>query len=166
MAGAKAIVAGASLDAEGNPLLVMDAGPLIDAVRQSGVAISNSHHRKLPLLVIDDSLTTRMVEQSILESAGYEVETASSAEEALRMAQSHNYSLFLVDVEMPGMDGFQFIAQAQEDPLLRTVPAVLVTSRTSPEDRHRGEELGARAYFGKSEFDQKQFLETVAHLLE
>ena len=62
-----------------------------------------------PLLVIDDSLTTRMLEQSILESAGYKVDVATSAEEALERARSPDYALFLVDVEMPGMNGFGFI---------------------------------------------------------
>ena len=66
-----------------------------------------------PVLVIDDSLTTRMLEQSILESAGYEVELATSAEEALGKAREKRYGLFLVDVEMPGMDGFEFVSRTQ-----------------------------------------------------
>jgi two-component system, chemotaxis family, sensor kinase CheA len=165
IAGAEAVVAGASLDAEGIPVVVLDAAPLIDAVRRGAATSSQAGQRTLPVLVIDDSLTTRMVEQNILESAGYQVETASSGEEAIRRAHLHQYCLFLVDIEMPGMDGFEFISQAHIDPLLRDVPSVLVSSRSSPADRRRAEELGARAYFVKSEFDQKQFLETVTHLV-
>jgi two-component system chemotaxis sensor kinase CheA len=120
----------------------------------------------LPVLVIDDSLTTRMVEQNVLESAGHPVELASSAEEALEMARAHRYGLFLVDVEMPGMDGFQFLARTREDPLLRGIPSILVSSRNSVEDRRRGDEVGARAYIAKGEFDQRSFLATVTELLE
>ena len=115
--------------------------------------------------MIDDSLTTRMLEQSILESAGYEVEVATSAEEGLEKARSKRYGLFLVDVEMPGMDGFAFVETTQRDPSLRAVPAILVTSRDAPEDRRRGEEVGARSYIVKSEFDQGQLLETIRKLV-
>jgi two-component system chemotaxis sensor kinase CheA len=115
--------------------------------------------------VIDDSLTTRMVEQSILESAGYAVELATSGEEALEMALARRYSLFLVDVEMPGIDGFEFVSRTKADPALRDVPAILVTSRASAEDRRRGQESGARAYIVKSEFDQNHFLKTIQQLV-
>jgi two-component system chemotaxis sensor kinase CheA len=70
-----------------------------------------------------------------------------------------------VDVEMPGMNGFDFIAQTQGDTVLRSVPSILVTSRNSPEDLRRGEEVGARAYIVKSEFDQGHLLETIRKLV-
>ena len=67
------------------------------------------------------------------------------AEEGLDKAHaSGRYGLFLVDVEMPGMDGFEFVARTRADPVLRDVPAILVTSRDAPEDRRRGEEAGAQ----------------------
>jgi two-component system chemotaxis sensor kinase CheA len=69
-----------------------------------------------------------------------------------------------VDVEMPGMDGFTFIDRARSDPGLREVPAILVTSRNSPEDRRRGEEVGARAFIVKSEFDQARLVEIIRNL--
>jgi two-component system chemotaxis sensor kinase CheA len=120
---------------------------------------------RLPILVIDDSLTTRMLEQSILESAGYEVDLATSAEEALGKAAQRRYSLFIVDVEMPGMDGFQFVAQTRADPALREIPSILVTSRGDSEDRRRGKQAGARAYIVKREFTQETLLETIHRLI-
>jgi two-component system chemotaxis sensor kinase CheA len=87
-----------------------------------------------------------MLEQSILESAGYDVDVATSGEEALEKARAKPFGLFLVDVEMPGMDGFEFVSQTQADAALRTVPAILVTSRSAIEDRRRGEQVGARGY--------------------
>jgi two-component system, chemotaxis family, sensor kinase CheA len=116
-------------------------------------------------LVIDDSLTTRMLEQSILESAGYEVELATSAEEGLEKAHGKRYGLFLVDVEMPGMDGFEFIARTQSDAFLRTIPAILVTSRDTAEDRRRGKQVGAYGYIIKSEFDQGYLLSMLRDLI-
>ena len=64
------------------------------------------------------------------------------------------------------MDGFEFLARVRQDPQLRGIPSILVTSRNSVEDRRRGNEAGARAYIAKGEFDQRSFLATVTELLE
>jgi two-component system chemotaxis sensor kinase CheA len=106
-----------------------------------------------------------MLEQSILESAGYEVELAVSAEQALEKAALRRYGLFVVDVEMPGMDGFEFVAKTRADPVLQATPAVLVTSRNAPEDLKRGERVGARAYIVKGEFDQGHLLQVIRSLI-
>jgi two-component system chemotaxis sensor kinase CheA len=121
--------------------------------------------RQKPVLVVDDSLTTRMLERSILESAGYEVETAASAEEALAKARDTRYGLFLVDVEMPGMDGFTFIEQTKADPMLRDIPAILVSSRASPADRERGRQAGAAMHVAKGAFDQNELLDHIGKLV-
>ena len=164
--GADPVVSGASLDAEGNPLVVLDPVGLTAAAEHSrGRGAGVLEPARAPILVIDDSLTTRMLEQSILESAGYEVEVAMSAEEALTKAHARRYSLFIVDVEMPGMDGFEFVALTRSDVALRDIPAILVTSRDGAEDRRRGERAGARAYIVKSEFDQRRLLHTIQTLI-
>jgi two-component system chemotaxis sensor kinase CheA len=106
-----------------------------------------------------------MLEQSILEAAGYEVDLATSAEEALEKIRGRAYALFLVDVEMPGMDGFTFVERVGADPASRHVPAILVTSRGSPEDRARGDAVGARGYVVKSEFEQADLLQRIRTLL-
>ena len=109
--------------------------------------------------------TTRMLEQSILESAGYDVDLAVSAEEALEKAARRRYGIFLVDIEMPGMDGFAFVERTRLDPVLRQVPAVLVSSRSSPEDRQHGHNVGALDFITKGEFDQRHFLKTIERAL-
>lgn len=163
---AERIVAGASLNAEGDPQLVLDPGGVVAAACLGrGSLTEPSAAKRLTVLVIDDSLTTRMLEQSILESAGYEVELATSAEEGLEKARAKQYALFLVDVEMPGMDGFEFVARTRADARLSGVPSILVTSRSAPEDRRRGEEVGARAYIVKGEFDQGYLLRMTRELV-
>jgi two-component system chemotaxis sensor kinase CheA len=106
-----------------------------------------------------------MLEQSILESAGYRVETVTSAEEGLERAHERPFSLFVVDVDMPGMNGFEFVERTRSDPSLQTIPAILVTSRDSSEDRSRGARAGAQAYIVKGEFDQGQLLDTIRRLV-
>ena len=159
------VVSGASFDAEGNPQLVLSPEGLVRAARRLAVAPRAAPRRRAPILVIDDSLTTRMLEQSILESAGYEVDLAVSGEEGMEKARLRKYALFLVDVEMPGMDGFTFIERTRSDPELREVPAILVTSRASPEDVQRGRAAGALAHIEKREFNQTDLLERIRKLV-
>ena len=106
-----------------------------------------------------------MLQQSILESAGFEVDLATSAEEGLEKAVARAYGLILVDVEMPGMDGFSFVERIRSEPELAHIPAILVTSRDSPEDKARGQAVGAQGYMVKSEYDQKRLLEVIRGLL-
>ncbi|MGH7280594.1 MAG: hybrid sensor histidine kinase/response regulator [Polyangiaceae bacterium] len=132
------VIAGVFLDAAGAPQAVLDSDALAREARRASTPIVREKAAKKPILVIDDSMTTRMLEQAILESAGYEVDVATSAEEGLDRAKARSYALFLVDVEMPGMDGFTFVETTRADPVLRATPAILVTSRAAPEDKKRG----------------------------
>jgi two-component system chemotaxis sensor kinase CheA len=165
LAPVDAVISGAHIDSEGNPRPVLDPEALVEHARKPAAFEPEAASALRPVLVIDDSLTTRMLEQSILESAGYQVELATSGEQALELARRNDFGLFLVDVEMPGMDGFTFIERSRADPALRHVPCVLVTSRESAEDRRRGEAVGASAYIVKGEFDQIAFLDRVATLV-
>jgi two-component system chemotaxis sensor kinase CheA len=81
------------------------------------------------------------------------------------MARRKGYSLFLVDVEMPGMDGFSFIERIRADEELHRIPAILVTSRNEPEDLRRGKEVGAQDYVVKSEFNQAVLLQRIRELV-
>lgn len=160
------LVSGVSLDGEGLPELVLDASALIAAARSSTRAamelrpvISRS------VLVVDDSLTSRMLEQSILETAGFQVDVAISGEDALEKVKQKTYSLLLVDVEMPGMDGFTLIEKLQADPVLKTMPAILVTSRATAEDRKRGMQAGARDHIAKGAFEEGHLLRAIRRVL-
>ena len=66
---------------------------------------------------------------------------------------------------MPGMDGFAFVSTTRADPVLREVPAILVTSRSAPEDRRRGTEAGASGYVVKGDFEKGQLLALIRKLV-
>lgn len=159
------LVSGIWLDVDARPRLVLDPGLLAIATARRRVASAATVEPLAPILIVDDSLTTRMLEQSVLESAGYRVELAASAEAGLAMAASTPYSLALVDVEMPGMNGFDFVEQTRARPELRHLPCILVTSRASAQDRQRGLAVGARAHIDKREFHQGALLERISELL-
>jgi two-component system chemotaxis sensor kinase CheA len=156
------LVTGVSLDGRGEPQLVLDPRGLVAAAGRA-LAVPAVEVERAPVLVVDDSLTTRMLERTILESAGYEVDVAVSGEDALQQIERRRYGLLLVDVEMPGIDGFTFIEHVRAHPTLHDTPCIFVTSRATPEDRRRGADLGARAYVVKGEFDQLAILD---HLRE
>jgi len=165
LAPASDVIEGASLSAGGTPVVLLNAEAVVTAAAQPRHAIPASPDRQRPLLIVDDSLTTRMLEQSILESAGYEVDMAVSAEEGLERLRTRDYALILVDVEMPGMDGFGFVTELRRDPRTRQIPAILITSRNADDDKRRGAEVGAQGYVVKSEFDQAALLGRIRQLL-
>jgi two-component system chemotaxis sensor kinase CheA len=173
LAPASALVGGVSLDGEGNPRIVLEPDGLVAAAHFPGRSGDYSiratkvepKKARLPILVVDDSLTTRMLEQSILESAGYVVHLAASGEEALARAGVTRYGLFLVDIEMPGIDGITFIELTRADPSLCDIPAILVSSRASPHDRALGVRAGAAMHVEKSEFNQNELLDRIDKLV-
>jgi two-component system chemotaxis sensor kinase CheA len=168
LAPASQVIGSVAVDADGNPRLVLDPAGLAEEVlrsHQSARPAAAGPAEPLPILVVDDSLTTRMLERSILESAGYEVDLAASGEEGLEKARAGRYGLFLTDIDMPGIDGFMFVERTRADPRLADVPAILVSSRASAADRDRGREAGASAYVVKGEFDQEQLLDHIRRLV-
>jgi two-component system chemotaxis sensor kinase CheA len=165
-AGAVPLIGGVAFDWTGEPFLVLDPPAILAAAAgRTPQVVEPQPIVRPPVLVIDDSLTSRMLEKSILESAGYAVDVAVTAEKAMELAHKHRYEVFVVDVELPGMDGFEFIARVNQDKTLRKIPAILVTSRGSAADRRRGMEVGAYAYIVKSEFDQGRMLDIVGKIV-
>nr|WP_209980732.1 response regulator [Azospirillum picis] len=121
---------------------------------------------KAHILVVDDSITTRTLEKSILEAHGYRVTLCVDGREALeRLSEGMEVGLIISDVEMPRMDGFALLQAVKADKRLAELPVILVTSRASDEDRERGLRLGADAYIVKTRFDQNELLAGIRRLL-
>jgi two-component system chemotaxis sensor kinase CheA len=169
LAPASPVISSVSVEADGRPRLVLDPEGLATAVLRGHGAGARSasavNAEPLPVLVVDDSLTTRMLERSILESAGYEVQLAASGEEGLEKARAGRFGLVLSDIDMPGIDGFTLVERIRADPKLGAVPCVLVSSRSSAADRDRGKAVGADAYVVKGEFDQEELLAHIRRLV-
>jgi two-component system chemotaxis sensor kinase CheA len=120
--------------------------------------------REATILVVDDALTTRAMERSLLEVAGYRVEVAVDGLEAWRMLRGGGFDLVVSDVDMPRMDGFELTSRIRADPRLADLPVVLVTALEGHEDQRRGLEAGANAYVVKSSFERSSLLETIKRL--
>ncbi|RKG99076.1 hybrid sensor histidine kinase/response regulator [Corallococcus sp. CA053C] len=117
------------------------------------------------VVLADDSPTTRMLEQSILEAAGYDVTACADGAEAWERLQAGGADALVLDVEMPRMDGISLTEAVRASPRFGRVPVVLVTSREKSEDKARGLNAGASAYIVKSAFDPTSLLETLRRLL-
>jgi two-component system chemotaxis sensor kinase CheA len=121
--------------------------------------------RRRRVLVADDSLTTRTLERSILEAAGYEVQIAANGGEALQVLRGQPIDLVISDVDMPVLDGFALTAEIRRDEKLKQIPVVLVTSLDAQQHRERGVAVGADAYVVKSQFDQEELLAAIRRLI-
>jgi two-component system chemotaxis sensor kinase CheA len=117
------------------------------------------------ILVVDDSITSRMLLKSILESAGYAVTIAVDGLEAFTLLRAERFDLVVSDVEMPRLNGFDLTARIRSAPKLAALPVVLVTARETGEDREHGIDVGASAYLVKSSFEQSDLLEAVRRLI-
>ena len=164
-AGRVITLAGAVFDAQGNPQLVLNPEALLEASNSAPARLTPEPGPTPHILVIDDSLTSRVLLQSILEAGGFKVDLAVSGEDAMAKARARHYNLFVCDVEMPGMNGFEFVARTREYDYLLGIPSILVTTRGGADDRRRGAEAGARAYIVKGEFSKDSMTETVRSLV-
>ncbi|MEO5816529.1 MAG: response regulator, partial [Gemmatimonadaceae bacterium] len=117
------------------------------------------------ILVVDDSITSRTLEQSVLSAAGYDVITAVDGAEAWRTIERQEVALVVSDVEMPHLDGFGLCERIRANARTALLPVILVTSLDEPAQRARGLEAGADAYITKSSFDQDTLLDTVRMLI-
>ena len=122
---------------------------------------------KLPrVLVVDDSTTVRHTLAFTLERAGYRVLQAGDGLEALdQLQKSSQVELVICDVEMPNMNGFEFLGQRRENPQLSAIPVAMLTSRSNDKFRKLAMQLGATAYLTKP-FIEQELLATIQDLID
>jgi len=99
------------------------------------------------ILVVDDSSLVRNFHSNILQSAGFEADTAIDGMDALEKAMQRNYSLIVTDINMPRMDGITFIEELRK--LKNEVPVIVLTTQSEPENRKKALQAGANLYIVK-----------------
>ncbi len=112
------------------------------------------------ILVVDDSATERFFFSELLSSNGYEVVTAENGAEALTKAKSEKPNLILMDVVMPGQNGFQVTRTISRDPETAHIPIIMCTSKSQETDRYWGLKQGAKDYVVKP-IDPKDLLSKI-----
>ena len=131
--------------------------------------IKNLEVKKTPkihsILVVDDSHTTRHIEQIILEAENYNVATAVDGIEALEKMKQHKFDLVVTDVKMPRMDGFVLLHNMRHKEELKNIPVILVTSVFEKDTLEKAKDLGAQGYIVKSDFERENLTAKVKELL-
>ena len=115
--------------------------------------------------MVDDSITVRRVTQRLLERNGMRVLTARDGMDAVSILQENVPDIILLDIEMPRMDGYEVAAHVRNDPRLKEIPIIMITSRVGEKHRARAIELGVDDYLGKP-YQEAQLLDAIAPLVE
>jgi len=164
-------VAGSTIMGDGRVLLILDVAALVQqgyawvsdvttAQEQFEVEEESSEDLGKLILVVDDSPTIRSIERNLLEAEGYRVVTAEDGAQGLEMAREVMPALVISDVEMPVMNGYEMVRAIRSDEMLRKLPVIMVTTRSSEEDRIRGLRAGADEYLGKP-FEQQSLIKSI-----
>ncbi len=155
---------GATIMGDGSVVMILDLAPLVrrsaalrDRVESGEVAAPVApppapviETRVQPLImVVDDSITMRKVTTRVLERNDMEVVTAKDGLDAVEKLQDKVPDIVLLDVEMPRMDGYELATYMKNDPRLKLVPIIMITSRTGEKHRQRALEIGVERYLGK-----------------
>lgn len=116
------------------------------------------------VLIVDDSPTEVHVIKTALEGQGYDILSAQSGELGVQMARESRPDLILMDVVMPGLNGFQATRQLSRDPATAEIPVIMVTTKNQKTDRIWGMRQGAVDYIVKP-FSAEDLLEKTAAAL-
>jgi chemotaxis family two-component system sensor histidine kinase/response regulator PixL len=139
-------------------------GEILDTPSQPPVHNSTSLGKQVQVLVVDDSLVQRQTLTRALTKAGCQVIQASHGREAILRLQEHpRIRLVVCDIEMPQMNGFEFLSHCRQDPKLSQIPIVMLTTRGGQKHRQLAMTLGAKDYLTKPQSD-RDLLDIVAKL--
>ena len=169
-------VAGATVRGDGRVILILNPVPL--ALRWASLP-RTAVERKAPaetaevsaalqpplVLVVDDSLTVRKITTRLLTREGFRVDSAKDGVDALEKMHDLIPDVVLLDVEMPRMDGFELARVMRRDARLKSVPIIMITSRTADKHRNHAMEIGVNVYLGKP-YQEQQLLDSIAEQLE
>lgn len=163
-------VSGATVLTGGKLALILNVAELFETAshwegRLAPGTRKKSQSKKRAILVAEDSITSRLLFQNLLESGGYRVVTAVDGVDAYTKLRGEGFDLLVSDVEMPRLNGFGLTQRIRADRALAELPVVLVTALESREDQEKGMDVGANAYLGKSTLDRNTLLGTVRRLI-
>jgi two-component system sensor histidine kinase and response regulator WspE len=170
----KDILAGA-LTEDGAPVLIVDTEDLIRSVEKLSSSGRPENLRRSPadadrsrkkrVLIVDDSLTVRELERKLLNNWGYEVEVAMDGMDGWNVVRGGRFDLVVTDIDMPRLDGIELVQLIKKDPVLKSLPVMIISYKDREEDRRRGLEAGADYYLAKGSFHDETLLQAVVDLI-
>ncbi|MDM8520830.1 response regulator [Anaerolineales bacterium HSG6] len=121
---------------------------------------------QLKILMVEDTPVQAERFKTILEECGYDVYWADTGESGLAIAEIENFDLAILDVELPGINGFEVCKQLKSNPKLQDMPILMLTTRDRADDVLQGLDLGAVDYIPKDTFAGVVLTETIKHMFE
>lgn len=137
-----------------DPALSRPAGPALAPAasppkRQEVEAMTATAVEPRQVLIVEDDKDSREVYQEILETNGFDVETATSGPEGLRLAQDLHPGAVILDISIPELDGWAVASSLKADPATRDILVIIVTAYAFPEDRTRATDIGCEGFLTK-----------------
>ena len=117
------------------------------------------------ILIVEDENCLLKLECILLSSKGYDVKGVKGGEEALEIIRDYDPDLVLLDVIMPGMDGFEVCRRIKNDQKTRHIPVIMLTAKKKPQDIQKGLDVGAVSYITKP-FKSSTVIETIQKCLQ
>jgi DNA-binding response OmpR family regulator len=117
------------------------------------------------ILIIEDDRFLRELIAKKLKNEGYEVAEAIDGEEGLKRIKEEKPDLVLLDLILPGIDGFEVLAKAKEDPNIAQIPVIILSNLGQREEVERGLKLGAIDYLIKAHFTPGEIIEKIKNIL-
>lgn len=121
--------------------------------------------KKIILIVEDDKFLRDLISQKLLKE-GYEVSTAVNGEEGIKKTKEKKPDLILLDLILPGIDGFEVLRRIKEDPVLAKIPVIVLSNLGQKEDIEKGLQLGAVDYLIKAHFTPSEIIEKIKNFLK
>jgi chemosensory pili system protein ChpA (sensor histidine kinase/response regulator) len=158
-------IAGATVLGDGQVVLILNPVALASrtpvAHSQATAPVASLKAKSPTVMVVDDSLTVRKIISRLLAREGYQVILAKDGVDALEQLLDVMPDVILSDIEMPRMDGFDFVRNLRADNRLRSLPVIMITSRTADKHRNYALQIGANHYLGKP-YDEEELLGLIA----
>ncbi|HEY1012484.1 MAG TPA: response regulator [Herpetosiphonaceae bacterium] len=116
------------------------------------------------VLIVEDSRTQAIRLQLELQRHGLAVEVAATGEAGLAAARAGRHQAIVLDVELPGIDGYTLCRELKGDPATRAIPVVMLTRRDEAGDALAGLQVGADDYIPKDSFAEQNLIESLRQL--
>lgn len=160
-------IAGITTLASGEMCLILNMTDILNTVlsRKASTSIIPStkvrtleYNSRMKILILDDSLTTRTLQKSILTNHGYQVEACGNPEEALKLAENNKFNLVITDHEMPNLSGVEFVKKLKNQKMHSKVPVIVLTSIERNSVRKLYADIDIKEFIQKEDFEQAKFL--------
>lgn len=167
-------ISGITTLANGEACLILNIGDIISSINTKSIkakattkniTMKTTDNFKYKILVVDDSHTTRILQKNILANKGYNVLTSTNPIDALEKTSHNKFDLIMTDIQMPEMNGFEFIEKLRNNPIYKETPIIVISSDTKESHLEEIQRNQVLAYIQKNVFKQNELIEIIQSVL-